>query len=308
MTSPLAIVIVNWNARTHLAECLRAVVPLGYPTIVVDNASGDASAAMVARDFPTVHLIASETNLGFSGGVNAGVGASTTPWALVLNPDVRLDATAVVRLLEGATADDDGAIGAAGPCLIDDDGRPQAGFAVRRFPTLATLAVDLLLVDKVWPRNPVTLRYLATDVDLDVSQDVEQPAAACLLVRREAFDAIGGFDAGFHPAWFEDVDFCRRLRAAGWRVRYVADARPRHEGGVAMLSLGLSSFTPMWYRNMTRYVDRHFSWPARLAYRGLLVTGMALRVVVSLARGRPGDARVYAASAASAFRYPLNHG
>src|SRR5690606_11614050 len=97
---------------------------------------------------------------------------------LVLNPDVTVNATAIARLLQGAA---DETIGAAGACLIDAEGRPQAGFAVRRFPTLATLAVDLLLVDKVWPGNPATARYLASDVSLTSSQDVEQPAAACLL-------------------------------------------------------------------------------------------------------------------------------
>src|SRR5690606_20317112 len=164
---------------------------------------------MAARDFPTVTLIASPVNLGFAGGVNAGVHASATPWVLVLNPDVVVDEAAVTRLLDGATsaaAGASGRVGAAGACLTGADGHPQAGFAVRRFPTLATLAVDLLLVDQLWPRNPVTMRYLAADLDLTIDQDVEQPAAACLLVRREAFDAVGGFDEGFHPAWFEDVD------------------------------------------------------------------------------------------------------
>jgi GT2 family glycosyltransferase len=86
----------------------------------------------------------------------------------------------------------------------------------------------LLLIDKVWPGNPVSARYLALDVDLARSQDVEQPAAACLLVRREAFDAVGGFDHGYHPAWFEDVDFCRRLRARGLRVDYEPALRAMH--------------------------------------------------------------------------------
>jgi GT2 family glycosyltransferase len=246
---------------------------------------------MVAKSFPTVTLIPSDVNLGFAGGVNAGVATTTSPWVLILNPDVEVTAAAVDLLRRAGAAD--AAVGAVGACLVGDDDRPQAGFAVRRFPTLATLAVDLLLVDKLWPGNPASARYLARDVDLSVTQDVEQPAAASLLIRREAFDAVGGFYTGFHPAWFEDVDFCRRLHAAGWRIRYVAEARLRHEGGVAMRSLGLGSFNRVWYRNMRRYVDRHLSWPARLAFRGLLAAGMVLRGGVSLLRGRPRDARAY---------------
>ena len=298
---PLTLIIINWNAREHLQQCLRSALPLGYATIVVDNASADGSAEVVAQMAPSVTLIASPTNLGFAGGVNAGVAASTTPWALILNPDVQVTEIGVDRLLAGAARDD--RVGAAGARLIDATGTTQAGFAVRRFPTLATLAVDLLLVDKVWPGNPVSSRYLAHDMDLTRTQDVEHPAAACLLVRREAFDAVGGFDEGFHPAWFEDVDFCRRVHRAGWRIRYVADAPMQHEGGVAMRTMGLGSFNEAWYRNMRRYVDRHLSMPARLVFRGLLVAGMVLRALVSLVRGRPRDARAYLSVVPLAFDY-----
>lgn len=256
---------------------------------------------MVREQFPAVMLIASAVNLGFAGGVNAGVAAASTPWVLVLNPDVTVSGDAIRTLLDAVCDAHD--IGAAGACLMDADDEPQAGFAVRRFPTLATLAVDLLLVDAVWPGNPVTARYLARDLDLSVSQDVEQPAAACLLVRRAAFDAIGGFDTRYHPAWFEDVDFCRRLRAAGWRIRYVAEARPRHEGGVAMRSLGLGRFNQAWYRNMRTYVDRHHAPAGRLLFRGLLAAGMLLRAGISLLRARSRDARAYLAVLPLAFGY-----
>lgn len=301
MSVPLTLVIINWNAREHLQQCLRSALPLGYPTIVVDNASTDRSAGLAELNAPSVTLIASPANLGFAGGANAGVAASSTPWVLILNPDLQVTAAGVERLLAEATRDE--AIGAAGVRLVDGWGTPQSGFAVRRFPTLALLAVDLLLIDKLWPGNPVSTRYLARDVDLTVTQDVEQPAAACLLLRRAAFDAIGGFDEAYHPAWFEDVDFCRRLRTAGWRIRYVADAPMLHEGGGAMRSMGLGSFNQAWYRNMRRYVDRHLSTPARLAFRGLLVTGMLLRAVLSAVRGRPRDARAYLAVVPLAFDY-----
>ena len=133
----------------------------------------------------------------------------------------------------------------------------------------------------------------ADDLDRTRDQDVEQPAAACLLVRRDAFDAVGGFDEAFHPAWFEDVDFCRRLLDAGWRIRYVAGARVVHEGGVAMRTLGLGSFSTIWYRNLLRYAGKHGSLATRLALRPLLVAGMAIRTTVSLLRGRAADARAY---------------
>lgn len=300
MSHSLSLVIINWNARSHLDRCLQSVLPLGHPTIVVDNASSDGSAAMAAERHPSAVVVASPVNLGFAGGVNAGVAKTQTTWVLVLNSDMTLAAGGLSAMLEAVDHDD--GVGAAGACLVDEHGVPQAGFAVRRFPTLATLAVDLLLVDKVWPGNPVTSRYLARDIDLAVSQEVEQPAAACLLVRRAAFEQVGGFDARFHPAWFEDVDFCCRLRAAGWRIRYVAEARFRHEGGVALRSLGSKAFNEAWYGNMRRYVDRHLTPAARGVFRILMAVGMPLRALASVAMGRPDDARAYLAVLPGAFR------
>jgi len=96
-----------------------------------------------------------------------------------------------------------------------------------------------------------------------------------------------------HPAWFEDVDFCQRMRTAGWRLWYAADAHVVHEGGVAMRALGLGSFSAIWYGNLLRYVAKHGSLPARVLIRPLLVIGMLLRTVVSLLRGRRAEARAY---------------
>ena len=286
----VTLVFVAWNARRHLTRALEAAVATGWPVVVVDNASSDGTSEYVRVRVPEVALVAADRNLGFAGGVNAGVHESATAWVLVLNPDIVLTRAAVARMLAAGEPADIGAVGAR---LVGPDGHPQPSYSLRRFPTLATWAADLLLLDHVWPGNPVSRHYLAADVDHERDQDVEQPAAACLLIRRAAFDAVGGFDTRFHPAWFEDVDFCRRLSAAGWRVRYAAAAEVVHEGGVAMRALGLGSFSTIWYRNLLRYVAIHGSVPARLLIRPLLILGMLLRIIYSLARGRVGDARAY---------------
>jgi N-acetylglucosaminyl-diphospho-decaprenol L-rhamnosyltransferase len=291
VSPPVTLVFVAWNARAYLARALDAARATGLPVVVVDNASDDGTADHVRANAPDVTLLAMGSNLGFAGGVNAGVQATSTPWALILNPDILLTRAAVDRMqAAGESALDIGAVGAQ---LVDPDDVPQAEYSIRRFPTLATWAADLLLLDHLWPGNPASARYLGGDLDRTRDQDVEQPAAACLLVRRAAFDAVGGFDAAFHPAWFEDVDFCRRLLAAGWRIRYVAGARVVHEGGVAMRTLGLGSFSTIWYRNLLRYAGKHGTLATRLTLRPLLVAGMALRTALSLLRGRPSDARAY---------------
>lgn len=298
--APVTLVFITWNARPHLLHALPPALSTGWPVVVVDNASLDGTAEYVRVRTPQAHLVAADRNLGFAGGVNAGVHETTTPWVLLLNPDIVIDRGAIERLLAAGEAAGD--VGAVGAQLIGPDGRPQDSYSLRRFPTLGSLAAELLLVHQVWRGNPATARYLGADLDRSQDQEAEQPAAACLLVRRRAFDDVGGFDAGFHPAWFEDVDFCQRMRNAGWRIRYVAGAQVRHEGGVAMRTLGLGSFSAIWYRNLLRYVGKHGTPAARLLIRPLLAAGMLLRAAISVLRVRPAEARAYLRVIPIAFR------
>jgi N-acetylglucosaminyl-diphospho-decaprenol L-rhamnosyltransferase len=297
----IAILIVNWNARDHLLRCLDSLASLPHLVIVVDNASEDGSADAVARRFPEVTLVRSPRNLGFAGGVNrarneAASFAGPMDRLLLLNPDTVATGAAIDAL--GAVLAEDGFVGAVGGRLVHPDGSPQSGFNVRRFPTLGSFAMDLLLIDQVWRDNPWTRRYLARDLDDGpgaAAVDVDQPAAACLMVRASAFDAIGGMDERFHPAWFEDVDFCRRLRDRGFRVRFEPRATFVHHGGVAMRTLGLGRFSSIWYANMERYVRRHHGAAGLLLLKGLIGAGMSARIAISLLRGDGGSARAYAA-------------
>jgi N-acetylglucosaminyl-diphospho-decaprenol L-rhamnosyltransferase len=292
----IAILIVNWNARDLLLRCLDSLAALPHLVIVVDNASEDGSADAVARRFPEVRLVRSAANLGFAGGVNRAraEAARAAEFLLLLNPDTIASAASIDALIEALAAN--GAIGAVGGRLIHPDGTPQTGFNIRRFPTLGSFAMDLLLIDQVWPDNPSTRRYLARDLDDGgdaAPVDVDQPAAACLMVRASAFDAIGGMDERFHPAWFEDVDFCRRLIAQGFRIRFEPRATFVHHGGVAMRTLGLGRFSSIWYANMERYVRRHHGVAGWLLLKGLIGVGMCARIAISLLRGDGGSARAY---------------
>lgn len=288
LPTPLAdvsILIVNWNSGPSLARAVDAAVATGADVVVVDNASTDGSADALDARVPSPRLLRSGRNLGFAGGVNLAARHARGHWLLLLNPDTRIDAAAVRGLRDALAARPDA--GAAGACLVDAAGEPQRGFTVRRFPTLASFATDLLLVDDVWPGNPARRKYLAADVPLDGAApfEVDQPAAACLMVRRDAFEALGGLDERFHPAWFEDVDFCRRLRAAGHRILFVPDARVEHEGAVSLRSLDASGFARIWYRNMLRYVRLHHGPAGALVVRVLILAGMVLRLLVGAFSG-----------------------
>jgi GT2 family glycosyltransferase len=289
----VSVLIVSWNTHDLLARCLSSFSPGAFDVVVVDNASADGSAEMVAARFPWVTLVAEPLNLGFAGGVNRAASHARGDLLLLLNADAVPDARAIAALAEAL--DRDSACVAAGGLLVGEEGESQDGFHVRRFPTLATWVVDLLLVDKLWPRNPITRRYLAVDLDLSGPGPVEvdQPAAACLMVRRTAFEAIGGMDSAFFPAWFEDVDLCLRLKGAGGRIVTVPSARFRHQGGVAMRHLGLAGFTRVWYHNLERYVLKHQGAASLVLVKAMIVAGMLLRAMTSVAGGAPGRAAAY---------------
>jgi N-acetylglucosaminyl-diphospho-decaprenol L-rhamnosyltransferase len=278
-----SVLIVSWNARDQLARCLRSLDPSTLEIIVVDNASADGSVELVGREFAHVKLLPQSRNLGFAGGVNLARRHAASRYLLLLNPDARAERGAWDTLVE--TLDRDAGLGAAAGRLIDENGRTQTGFNVRRFPTLASVAADLLLIDHLWPDNPASRWYYARDLDPDVPADVDQPAAACLMVRAEAFDRAGGMDEQFHPAWFEDVDFCRRVHALGYRIHYEPRAVFTHTGGTARNMLGVGGFSRAYYRNLARYVRKHHGQVAELSVRGLAAAGLTIRGVAAALRG-----------------------
>lgn len=275
------VVIVAWNSAPHLAEAVGSVPP-DTRVIVVDNASTDGSAD-IARA-AGARVVRLERNSGFGPACNLGAhegGPSET--LLLLNPDAALEEgePSLAELL--AELDRHPEAGAVAPALVGDG---QESFQLRRLPTLGSLAREALLVNRLWPRNPGFLRERYLDRPRDHSFEVEQPAAAALLVRRELFDRLGGFDPRYTPAWFEDVDLCDRIWQSGFRIRYVPAARVRHVGGTTMKSLPYRDFLPLYTRNLLLYLDRHRGLATRAAARVLLAFGAALRLaLLSVARG-----------------------
>jgi GT2 family glycosyltransferase len=280
-----AVVIVTYNSATHIDACLGALrdgAP-GWSVVVVDNGSSDGTAALV-RTHAGVRLVEGQGNLGFAGGCNAGArAAGTVPLLLFLNPDVIVApgaCDALADVLEANAAD------LAGGHLVGDDGEYQHGFAVRGLPTWSYLVLDLLLINRVWPRNPAALRATCAGFDPARDQRVEQPAGASLLVRRPVFEALSGFDERFHPLWFEDVDICRRAQSRRLRVWYAAGARMRHVGGHSVASLSPVTAKAYWYANMMRFAQKHFSPPRVAALRATMVIGAALRGLLAGGAGR----------------------
>lgn len=249
-------VIVTWNSEQDIAECIAAAKKAGVAeTIVVDNGSKDRTREIVAA-IDGVKLLYFPENLGFAGGVNRGVGALTTEYALILNPDCLVQ-DGLERMANAAQG------GAAGGMLLGSDGELQSGFAVRRLPTAWALIFEVLGLNRLFPGNPVNRRYRCAGFDPSQEQEVEQPPAAFLMVRKKIFEELKGMDERFWPIWFEDVDFCLRLREAGHQIVYCPAARAKHRGGGSIEKIFWPFKELAWYGSLLRYATQHFGWLSR---------------------------------------------
>lgn len=297
--STISTLVVTWNNRGFLDRCLESL-PRDSEIVVVDNASTDGSAEFVAEKFPHVRLIRLDRNIGFGAAVNRAAAEAAGTYLLLLNPDAEATPKALDRLME--FLDEHVTCGAAAGRLLSMTEDWQKGFNVRRLPTYGTVTADLLLFRYVWPNNPLTLKANAADITDETSQAVEQPAAACLMVRRRTFDQVGGMDERFFPAWFEDVDLCRRILEAGWTIFFVPKANFRHVGGSSVGALGVARVKRLYYQNLERYMAKHHGLVGRALTRSLIVAGMALRVSGSAMVGNGDGVRTYGGVMKAAMR------
>jgi GT2 family glycosyltransferase len=304
----LSILIVTWNSERWIERCLRSIEEacdgVEYEVVIYDNASTDATIERVRQAPSPVAVIRANANDGFAAGTNRALAQSRGRFVFFLNPDCELAPKALTLLVN--FLDQNPQAAAAAPLLEDESGDSQREFQLRRLPTMRSFAAEVLLFDKLFPRNATTAHYRYRDADLTHPIRVEQPAAAAFLIRREVFDEIGPLDERFAPAWFEDVDYCRRLAAAGKEIFAVPAARARHFGGASLEHVGLARFIEVWYRNMWLYARKWFTPGRAEGLRWMIIAGMLLRCVASVAgfangHGRWAPLRAYANVAKKAF-------
>ena len=274
--SEIGIVIVTYNSEAEIGACLDAVLRTGAEVVVADNGSTDGTIAQVARR--DVRLIANPTNRGFAAAANQGFSVLNSPYILLLNPDAVL----VSGLEQLRRACDLPAAAGAGGRLVDERGRPQIGFMVRQLPSPSVLVLEALLLNRLWPGNPVNRRYRGLGLDYSSRLEVEQPAGAFLMIRRTVWQELGGFDEGFFPLWFEDVDFCRRAADRGYRMYYAPEAVAKHTGAHSIARLTVEMRRFYWYRSLLWYAARHFRPVPFRVVSLAVVTGSLLRVLAEL--------------------------
>ncbi len=271
----LAAVVVHWRDEEHLRALVAA-----WPDderlelLVVDNSRSLAGLGAKAR------RIDPGSNLGFAGGVNLGTRSTAAPWVLLLNPDARPLPGALDDLLDALERADE--VAGLVPALQGPEGESQCRWQLQPLPTpWQLLAQTLFLGGARGPsQEPAAGTFIA------------QPAAAALVLRRRVLLELGGFDEGFFPAWFEDVDFARRLFDRGGRLRYVPEARFEHAMGSTVPSLGYGRFLTIYYRNLCRYLRLHHGKVWSALARCTIVLGMILRILaLPLRRPRRASSR-----------------
>lgn len=277
--APIAVAIINYNTRDLLRNCLAsAMAERPNEVVVVDNGSTDGSPAMVRAEFPKVTLCADEGNPGFGGGANRAFAQCRSPYVLLLNSDTTL-VPGVLRELS-AYLDRSPRVGVVGPRLRNPDGSLQP--SCFPFPTPLYAMLDLSGLDAALRFVPLLRqRYLRTWAH-DQARTVPWVLGAAMAIRRSAFDAAGGFDETFFM-YSEEVDFCYRLRQAGWETHFASVGSIYHVGGASTIQQR-SRMAIRAHESTLAFYRRHYS-AAQLAQ---LRTVMAATMLAKILRDSVG--------------------
>ncbi|MBS1251600.1 MAG: N-acetylglucosaminyl-diphospho-decaprenol L-rhamnosyltransferase [Anaerolineales bacterium] len=297
----LSIVIVSYNVQGLLQACLRSIRNAQpYPErsrrktirntqiqiIVIDNASSDGSAQMVRGDFSDVRLIANESNAGFAAATNQGVRASTGRHVLVLNPDAEVLDGTLAKLVGFLDHHPDYA--AAGAGLVYPDGSFQ--HSAFRFPGVLQNLFEFFPIHHRLSNSRLNGRYPPAWYARGQPFDVDHPLGACLAVRRETIDQVGLLDEGFFM-YCEEIDWCWRMKAAGWKVACVPAAQVIHHAGASTRQFRDEMFVALW-RSRSRLFEKHLG-PVRR------------RIIASIVRLGLQRERLRATNLASSGKMPV---
>lgn len=233
MTNPsqpdVSIIIVSWNVAQLLQDCLQSVYDttpnLSLEVIVVDSASSDDTVQVIQSKFPQVMLMAQTDNVGFTRGNNIGLAVAHGRHVFLLNPDTIILGDTIDQMV--AYLDENPTVGIVGPHTLNTDMTHQS--TRRRFPTIGTAFFESTWLEGIAPRH-ILDRYYVRDMADDVLGAVDWVQGSALMARHEVYDQIGGLDEGYVMFW-EELDWCKRAKLAGWGVTYLGTSKMVHHGG-----------------------------------------------------------------------------
>jgi len=283
----VSVIVVSFNSEPHLDRCLSAAIRDDCEVVVVDCTSTDRSVAIVRERYPTVRVLELDQNVGYGAGNNEGAALVSGEYLLLLNPDAWPVGDAIDRLATFLDLHPRAAL--VGPRLLSPDGILQP--SVRGFPTLWRLATEYFFLRWFAPHTQFLNAFYAANFDHCSHREAEFVAGAAVLIRRQAFNQVGGFD----PAFFmfnKEVDLCRRLRDAGWTVDFMPEAEFVHVGSASTRAVQSDMYREQ-LRSHLRFLAKHESPAAAANARLLLLWAMRLRALILV-----GERRVVSRDAA----------
>lgn len=285
----LSIIIVNWNVANLLKACLDSILtsptePDALEIIVVDSASTDDSVTMLKRDYPQIKLIEQRENVGFTRGNNIGLETSVGRYILLLNPDTEVLDDALEKMIEYMETHPQ--VGIIGPQTLNSDHTMQS--TKRRFPTFLIGIFESTWLQALAPKS-ILDSYYANDISNDAIADVDWVQGSALMARREVYQKIGELDEGY-IMYSEEMDWCKRAKAAGWRVVYFGQAQIIHHGGKS------SDQTPArkhihFQQSKLRYFRKHHGWAQAQALRLILLINYGWQLAMEALKSLVGHKR-----------------
>ena len=271
----LSVVFLSYNTRDLTRQALNSVLAaaegLEAEIFVVDNASADGSADMVAEEFPQVKLVCNEANVGFSAGNNVALQQVAGEYALLINTDTIVRRDALHAMVEFLDAHPEA--GACGCKILDPDGTLQLD-SRRGFPTPLAAFCKMSGLSRLFPKHPLMARYHLTHLDPEQTAEIEVLSGSCMMVRKAAMDQVGLLDEDYFM-YGEDIDWCYRFHQAGWKIYYLPTTAIIHFRGES----GRGTPLKILYRKsraMSIFVNKHMARRYRFFPLWLLQVGIAL--------------------------------
>jgi len=278
----VSIIIVSWNTKDRLNDCLNSVYrqapKLTYEIIVVDNASGDGSSAMIKKEFPQVNLIENTENRGFAAANNQGIAITKGRYVLLLNSDTLILNNAIAKTV--VFADNHPEVAVVGCKVLNPDGTLQRTCFM--FPSLLNMLLSSTYLYKLFPRSKFFGREQMTWWDRDDVREVDVVTGCFMLVRRRAIEQIGVLDERFFM-YGEETDWCYRFKQANWKIVFTSGGQIIHFGGASSSKMAAGK-TLQLRGAILQFMAKHYSKAACILACILAGAFFALRVPFWLTR------------------------
>ena len=269
----ISVIIVTWNSSAEIIDCVGSVTAaakgINLELIIIDNSSKDDSFALANKiDFPKLTTVQNSENLGYTKAVNQGINLAKGKYVLLLNPDTVLKESSIHEMLN--FMENNPPYGACAPKMMNPDGTLQ--YSVRNFPTYWRMFCEFSLLAYIFPKSKLFGSWKAKYMDYNAEQDIEQPMAAAFMIRSELLKKVDNMDERFRM-FFNDVDLCKKVYDAGFKIRLLPTSVVIHEHG-SSIKKDRANMIRIWNDDCALYFEKHFG-------RGLLLMWLKLNLKIS---------------------------